>query len=145
MANHRSILGYKEMFAFVKSTPIYLVVLLALIVPLNIAGVHVDERRLARAANALRRQLEQQQQDQLQYRLPLSQNWFDVPIDVLDEGPANSDYAKRADPLSIVNPPESVLNNPAALRDYLRQVNEYFAIIGRPRYDQSASKIETGI
>ncbi|VDK22049.1 unnamed protein product [Taenia asiatica] len=126
--------NYKEMFIFVKSTPIYLVVLLALMVPLNTAGVHVDERRLARAASALRHQLEQQQQDQLQYRSPLSHSWLDVPVDVLDDGPTNTDYVKRTDPLSIVNPPESVLNNPAALRDYLRQVNEYFAIIGRPRF-----------
>eukprot|EP00108_Taenia_solium_P009210 TsM_000819400 transcript=TsM_000819400 gene=TsM_000819400 len=103
-------------------------------VPLNTAGVHVDERRLARAASALRHQLEQQQQDQLQYRSPLSHSWLDVPVDVLDDGSTNTDYVKRADPLSIVNPPESVLNNPAALRDYLRQVNEYFAIIGRPRF-----------
>ncbi|CDS42978.1 neuropeptide F [Echinococcus multilocularis] len=117
------------MFAFMKSAPIYLAVLLTLMVPLNTAGLHIDERRLARAATALRHQMEQQQQDQLQYPPPLY-----APIDVLDDGLTNIDHAKRADPLSIINPPESVLSNPAALRDYLRQVNEYFAIIGRPRF-----------
>ncbi|EUB60087.1 Neuropeptide F [Echinococcus granulosus] len=117
------------MFAFMKSAPIHLAVLLTLMVPLNTAGLHIDERRLARAATALRHQMEQQQQDQLQYPPPLY-----APIDVLDDGLTNIDYAKRADPLSIINPPESVLSNPAALRDYLRQVNEYFAIIGRPSH-----------
>nr|P41967.1 RecName: Full=Neuropeptide F; Short=NPF [Moniezia expansa] len=34
----------------------------------------------------------------------------------------------------IVNPSDLVLDNKAALRDYLRQINEYFAIIGRPRF-----------
>ncbi|VDM26457.1 unnamed protein product [Hydatigera taeniaeformis] len=113
---------------------IYLAVLLAFMVPPNNAGVHIDDRRLARAANALRRQLEQQQLDQLQYRSPLLHSLLDVPVGAMDDGLTSTDYAKRADPLSIVNPPESVLNNPAALRDYLRQVNEYFAIIGRPRF-----------
>jgi len=28
----------------------------------------------------------------------------------------------------------AVFNNPEELRDYLRTLNEYFAIVGRPRY-----------
>lgn len=103
------------MATFTTAISLYLVVLLALLVPPNKAGVNYDRRRLATA-------LRQEQR--------LQDRWMDSNPEVIDD---YSDYLKRSDIGSIVNPSDLVLNNPAALRDYLRQINEYFAIIGRPR------------
>ncbi|XP_074653141.1 pro-neuropeptide Y-like isoform X4 [Tubulanus polymorphus] len=43
---------------------------------------------------------------------------------------------------NLPGPPErpQVFTSPEALRDYLRQLNEYFAVVGRPRFGRSIQK-----
>nr|CDS32787.1 neuropeptide F [Hymenolepis microstoma] len=93
---------------FLLSTPfsIYLMVILTILLPLNRASVNFDDRRLAKA---------------------LRQKLLTSSSDLLND---EFDYVKRAE----ADLTDRILNDPAALRDYLRQINEYFAIIGRPRF-----------
>ncbi|VDN96322.1 unnamed protein product [Rodentolepis nana] len=93
------------MFLLSTQFSICLMVILAILLHPNIASVNFDDRRLAKA---------------LRQKLLAS---ISHPLN--DE----FDNVKRAD----ADLTDRILNDPAALRDYLRQINEYFAIIGRPR------------
>ncbi|VUZ40348.1 unnamed protein product, partial [Hymenolepis diminuta] len=89
---------------FLLSTPssISLMIILAILLPLSRASINFDERRLARA---------------------LRQRLLESNSDLLS---GEFNYVKRSE--SDIS--DRILNDPAALRDYLRQINEYFAIIG---------------
>lgn len=95
----------KKMFLLSTPSSISLMIILAILLPLSRASINFDERRLARA---------------------LRQRLLESNSDLLS---GEFDYVKRSE--SDIS--DRILNDPAALRDYLRQINEYFAIIGRPR------------
>ena len=116
------------MLALVRPTSHYLIALLLIfLIPWKTMGMPLDEHRLARVAAVLKHQADQLQQSD-RGLLP-RQNWLD---DVhLDNNFV--EMTKREDVMSLLKPPPHVFENPEALRNYLRQVNEYLAIIGRPR------------
>lgn len=53
--------------------------------------------------------------------------------------------ALTAEAQDMTGPPPrpDVFRNPQELRDYLKALNEYFAIVGRPRFGRSVSKRST--
>ena len=98
------------MLADIRLTSIYLAILLTLLMaPLNSAGIHLGESRLARISDDFDRQDAYPDADY-------------------------SDIEKRENIMSIIKPPKDIYENPESLRNYLRQLNEYIAIIGRPRF-----------
>ncbi|VDD81486.1 unnamed protein product [Mesocestoides corti] len=116
------------MLAHLTSPPYGYATLLVLLVATSTTSLRLDERRLARAAASLHRQMEQLQ------RAQVSPDWLEGGLISPDDNFDEAAVEKRSDETAgMAIPPEAVLNNPTALRNYLRQVNEYFALIGRPR------------